>query len=107
MEVIEVKPKYTTEQLSLQEEQKQLTDKLLLRMKKDIINLNDILDKIELRIKTEAIGFSFDVTACFNNLRQTADEKLDFLEHGKLDDMAHVNLVNNLSNKYHLDNVIR
>lgn len=107
MEVIEVKPKYTAEQISLREEQKQLTQKLLLLMEKDIILLNSILDEVENRVSTEVKGFSFDVTACFNDLRQMADEKLDFLETGDLENQAHVNLVNNLSNKYHIDNIIR
>jgi hypothetical protein len=107
VEVIEVKPKYTPKQISLREEQKQLVEKLLPLMKEDMKRLNELIDEFEYDACKEAKGYSFDVTACLNNLRQSVDEKLRFLENGGPDNQAHVNLVNNLSNKYHIDNVIR
>jgi len=107
MEVIEVKPKYTKEQISLREEQEQLVKKLLPLMREDIMKLNDFIDEFEHKVCNESVGFSFETIACLNNLRQSADEKLEFVENGNVDNQSHVNLVNTLSNKYHIDNIIR
>ena len=107
MEVIEVKPKRTVEQVSLYEEQEQLTSKLVPIMEKDLLKLNELIDSFEETVGKDARGYGFEVGAALNELRQSADDKFYFLKTGQIEDQRHVNLVNALANKYHLDNKIR
>ena len=107
MEVIEVKPKRTVEQVSLREEQEQLTQKLLLVMEKDLLKLNELIDSFEKTVSSSAQGYCFETSSALNELRQSADDKFYFLKTGQLDDQRHVNLVNALAKRYHLDNKIR
>lgn len=107
MEVIEVKPKKTVEQVSLYEEQEQLTKKLVPIMENDLLKLNDLIDEFEKTVGDKAQGYCFEVGSALNELRQSADDKFYFLKNGQIEDQRHVNLVHALSNRYHLDNKIR